>query len=287
MAASDPHLALLLPDLLKQTEDRHHDVFLAKIDSVLGPLPPGEEDPLRALLDPSEASGRVLNGRFDQAPTSSNELMTNESEESTSKQLLKLLDWDSPRMTSRDHSTEAIASLLMETTSTPKTGPNKSSVDELLALVSVQEHELPTPVSMQQTVINNEMADLQLLQHLGSTLLTKADQYIDASTLKAPALSSSSQEGIWQTFPGKLFILLRELEAEGKSDIATFLPHSRAFIVLDRQRFVDEVLPKYFTSPKWSSFTRQLQLYSFRRVSSGVDEGACKFGTRDRSTYRS
>lgn len=69
--------------------------------------------------------------------------------------------------------------------------------------------------------------------------------------------------------------MLHQLEIEGLTEVASFLPHSRAFMVWDKETFVKEVMPRFFgTMKRWSSFTRQLQLYGFLRVADGVDEGA-------------
>lgn len=66
--------------------------------------------------------------------------------------------------------------------------------------------------------------------------------------------------------------MLREMEENGEQDIASFLPHGRAFRVHDIDQFVDKILPRYFSDQsRWSSFSRQLQLYGFLRVSWGVD----------------
>lgn len=261
----------LLQDLLNHVEDQYQDPFLARIDAVLGPMPAKRiEDPLNGWMDLDSDARDAID-----APSQAQPAMEHTRIKS------KLLGWGGPPMTCRDHSTEALASMLMdETPGAPSSCGN--AIDELLALFSVQEPELAS-----KPTNDDGKADLQLLQHLGSTLHNNADNYIDASVLKVPSFSPRAQEGVWQTFPGKLFIMLHELELQGKSDIASFCPHSRAFFIFDRQRLATEVLPNFFSSSKWSAFARQLQLYSFRRVNSGVDEGACKFGTRDRRTYRS
>jgi hypothetical protein len=52
------------------------------------------------------------------------------------------------------------------------------------------------------------------------------------------------------------------------------MPHGRAFIVKAPQLFVHEVLPKFFKQSKFMSFTRQLNLWGFKRLTRGMDNGA-------------
>jgi hypothetical protein len=66
--------------------------------------------------------------------------------------------------------------------------------------------------------------------------------------------------------------MLKDVEESGELCIVSFLPHGRAFTVLDEDRFLNEILPKYFKLSRWHSFTRQLGLYGFRRVSTA---GSC------------
>lgn len=110
---------------------------------------------------------------------------------------------------------------------------------------------------------------------LGSTLRTKADGYMDVTKMPLDnALCSHGFSGK-QTFPEKLYRMLEEASDKGLDAIISFLPHGRAFRAHEQDRFVEEVLPSYFTGQKkWSSFARQLQLWGFRRINSGEDEGA-------------
>jgi len=56
--------------------------------------------------------------------------------------------------------------------------------------------------------------------------------------------------------------------------IISWMPHGRAFIVHDAKTFVRVVLAKFFKQSKFMSFTRQLNLWSFKRITKGVDAGA-------------
>jgi hypothetical protein len=48
-----------------------------------------------------------------------------------------------------------------------------------------------------------------------------------------------------QNFPAKLHYVLSELEREGRSDIAGFMPHGRSFKVFNQREFVEQVLRWY------------------------------------------
>ncbi|EGZ05826.1 hypothetical protein PHYSODRAFT_566330 [Phytophthora sojae] len=54
------------------------------------------------------------------------------------------------------------------------------------------------------------------------------------------------------------------LETES-ADILRWTPNGRAFEILDMERMMDEVLPKYFKHRKYTSFQRQLNYFSFKK----------------------
>ncbi len=72
-----------------------------------------------------------------------------------------------------------------------------------------------------------------------------------------------------KSFPQVLQIILNTPEYES---IAHWLPDGLSFIIKDKQRFSDEILPKYFNRVSlFHSFIRKLNRYGFRRV-----KGSCK-----------
>ena len=74
-----------------------------------------------------------------------------------------------------------------------------------------------------------------------------------------------------------LFLFLQLMEVLDRSDmesIITWMPHGRAFIVLHPQQLREIVLPRFFKQTKFMSFTRQLNLWGFKRITKGVDSGA-------------
>jgi hypothetical protein len=70
--------------------------------------------------------------------------------------------------------------------------------------------------------------------------------------------------------------MLKDVQDTQDASIVSFLPHGRAFLIHDQAKFVNEIIPKFFNHGAWLSFTRQLSLYGFRRVSNGSspDHGA-------------
>jgi len=74
-------------------------------------------------------------------------------------------------------------------------------------------------------------------------------------------------------FPVKLYHMLVDAEAEGKSDIISFTPSGRAFKIHQPNRLLTELVPRYFSQKKITSFKRTLGAYGFERIPRGPDEG--------------
>lgn len=85
--------------------------------------------------------------------------------------------------------------------------------------------------------------------------------------------SSSQGDVNTNTFPAKLMYMISELEKDGQDSIIAWKPHGRAFSVLNQALFVRDILPLWFRQSKFSSFQRQLNLYGFKRITSGPDKG--------------
>jgi hypothetical protein len=144
----------------------------------------------------------------------------------------------------------------------------------------------------------------RVLRIVGTTLRSKADPFIDVTLLPfvpsspssssvrrppsspgpIPGLLSSSCRSIISrkpppakitSFPEVLHDLLEMADRERLDDIVCWLPHRRAFRINNKDRFMKELLPAFFTGQnRWSSFLRQLNLYGFSRVTKGTDYGA-------------
>jgi len=53
--------------------------------------------------------------------------------------------------------------------------------------------------------------------------------------------------------------MMEILSNEKYHDIITWLPHGRGFVILQKKRFANEIMPKFFNKrSKFTSFTRKL-----------------------------
>mmetsp|Transcript_9250 Transcript_9250/g.20425 ORF Transcript_9250/g.20425 Transcript_9250/m.20425 type:complete len:363 (-) Transcript_9250:1199-2287(-) len=77
--------------------------------------------------------------------------------------------------------------------------------------------------------------------------------------------------GVKEPFPEKLMEILCRVEFIA---IIVWLPHGRSFIIRNPKTLVAEVLPRFFSSSNLQSFTRQLNLWGFKRITKGRDAGA-------------
>ena len=89
--------------------------------------------------------------------------------------------------------------------------------------------------------------------------------------MKTIAADAAAVEDVPCTFPQKLMAVL---DNDQMSDIVTWLPHGKGFIILQKKRFASEVMPLYFKHSKFTSFTRKLNRWGFTRVARGPESGA-------------
>jgi hypothetical protein len=70
------------------------------------------------------------------------------------------------------------------------------------------------------------------------------------------------------TFPYKLYDMFQSLDqfyiGKGTAPVM-WLPHGRSFLIVNQKRFMEELVPLAFNHKKWVSFTRQLNLWGFKR----------------------
>ncbi|KAL7486445.1 hypothetical protein ACHAW6_012041 [Cyclotella cf. meneghiniana] len=92
-----------------------------------------------------------------------------------------------------------------------------------------------------------------------------------ASTANSQAMPSKFDHDVPMTFPQKLMEILANSQI---SDIITWLPSGKGFIILQKRKFASEVMPLYFKHSKFTSFTRKLNRWGFIRVTKGPESGA-------------
>lgn len=84
-------------------------------------------------------------------------------------------------------------------------------------------------------------------------------------------------------FPQRLMRILSDKDVH---HIITWLPHGRAFVIVEPEELAEKVLPKHFPESctggnqkcKYPSFTRKLNRWGFRQVTRGPDAGAFHHG---------
>jgi hypothetical protein len=71
------------------------------------------------------------------------------------------------------------------------------------------------------------------------------------------------------------------LSDERNSNVVCWLPHGKGFAILDKKRFSNEVMPKFFSrKAKFTSFTRKLnRWYVVAAVTCVVFERVSQFAT--------
>lgn len=74
-----------------------------------------------------------------------------------------------------------------------------------------------------------------------------------------------------KNFPETLFDII---SSEEHRLAVAWLPNGKGFIINDKQRFADHILPRYFDGAKFTSFTRRVKRWSFVRVPRGPEMGA-------------
>lgn len=116
------------------------------------------------------------------------------------------------------------------------------------------------------TTTNTQLTEAALLLHPTSKAMDVDDRW-----MKTIAADAAAAEDVPCTFPQKLMAVL---DNDQMSDIVTWLPHGKGFIILQKKRFASEVMPLYFKHSKFTSFTRKLNRWGFTRVTRGPESGA-------------
>ncbi|GAX09636.1 hypothetical protein FisN_19Lh097 [Fistulifera solaris] len=98
-------------------------------------------------------------------------------------------------------------------------------------------------------------------------------QEVKADLNFSPDKCKGPRGGVAVPFPVRLYTMLEVTKKEGFEHIVSWQVHGRCFMVHSPQKFVTDVLPRFFKHSKLSSFQRQLNLWGFQRVVDGIDRG--------------
>lgn len=122
------------------------------------------------------------------------------------------------------------------------------------------------------SVTTEDDAAVVVASNINVTLPRFADHsYHDFSTFIANGGKVEKHKKSDRNFPARLHAILAD---ERYAHIITWMPHGRAWKVLDKDLLVETVIPKYFGQSKFASFTRQLSGWGFKRLhQTGPDFG--------------
>jgi hypothetical protein len=148
-------------------------------------------------------------------------------------------------------------------------GTEPSTENALPILSPTNNHALVETVPYQTHIMQHthELAVGNTHQYRYQVQNTDHDQIHDGMRMHSASTVSSA-------FPSVLYDMLEDVGDHKWEHIVSWQPHGRAFRVHKIKKFVDIVLPNYFSQSKITSFQRQLNLYCFSRLTSNLDKGA-------------
>jgi HSF-type DNA-binding len=113
----------------------------------------------------------------------------------------------------------------------------------------------------------------------------KSDDWVEQRRQELQRSGLTTTGGVKKKFPIQLHQMLEAIDGTEHSRIVHWLPHGRAFAVLDKKRLESDLLPAYFPQQSsYASFQRQLNIYGFWRLTRDGDGYYHEFFLRTRST---
>ena len=112
-----------------------------------------------------------------------------------------------------------------------------------------------------QTIGDATAATAAVPPHMGDKINANVIQQITGGRVPPRPLWRNGEK----TFPYKVYDMLEFAETSGNTDICSWLPSGDSFVIHDRKLFTEFILPRFFLHKKWRSFTRQLNIWCFKR----------------------
>ena len=89
----------------------------------------------------------------------------------------------------------------------------------------------------------------------------------DCSSFSSSPYSVGLPSALKFAFPTKLYAMLELADSiPDFSKAITWLPHGRAFLIIDEVTFMQQIVPYFFNQTRLHSFNRQLHLWGFKRA---------------------
>jgi len=95
----------------------------------------------------------------------------------------------------------------------------------------------------------------------------------DFQKLKINFFAKRTESPTGVQFPWKLYDMLNNAESKGYEAVVSW-DGENGFKVHDKETFVVNIVPKYFSQTKYRSFQRMLNMWGFQRVREGPRKGA-------------
>lgn len=129
--------------------------------------------------------------------------------------------------------------------------------------VRSQEHLLEFTVRLTPNIMDDPKP---YLFASSSTISTSLAALESSEVTKRSNTAFRKPTGIPAQFPRLLFSMLAHADKDGYANIASWQPHGKSFMIHNRTKFVEEVMPNYFKQTRFASFQRQMNLYGFQRI---------------------
>lgn len=92
----------------------------------------------------------------------------------------------------------------------------------------------------------------------------KQTQRDEQKSSDQPPQTAIERESLCAQFPLKLHKILEDAEKLNFASAISWMDDGKAFVIIDKNRLENEIMPRYFMSGKWKSFQRSLNMWGFK-----------------------